>query len=211
MTSYIEWKRHVTDEHGGCKKYICPHRHCQNHFEHLDMLLDHVKKHKNIKKEPSTRNLRCTKCHKEFSRPGALKRHWLIHDKAKRILCPFSSTLNCKQIFYRMDALKKHLDTHHDGKVVIKGKKAGHACEKCSKVFSRVELLNKHQLTCPVTFSVHCDECGKGFRNQHAKRIHSCTKKTSKLKIKNKKTNTVTAVIAKQEKQKGTGDETADY
>ena len=109
MTTYIQWRRHMVDVHSEGKKYICPHKPCQNHFEHLDMLLDHVKKHKTINTGPSTKHLRCTKCKKEFSRPGALKRHWLMHNKDAHILCPFKKSLNCNMTFYRMDALKRHL------------------------------------------------------------------------------------------------------
>ena len=45
----------------------------------------------------------------EFTREDSLKRHMLIHDKSKRIDCPFSKILKCKVKFYRMDELKQHL------------------------------------------------------------------------------------------------------
>ena len=76
-------------------------RTCSNHFEHLDMLLDHVKKHNNIiKKTRSTKRLRCSDCNKEFTRPDALKRHWKIHEKDKRIPCPFNKHTKCQRKCY---------------------------------------------------------------------------------------------------------------
>ena len=77
-------------------------RTCSNHFEHLDMLLDHVKKHNNIiKKTRSTKRLRCSDCNKEFTRPDALKRHWKIHEKDKRIPCPFNKHTKCQRNSYK--------------------------------------------------------------------------------------------------------------
>ena len=47
------------------------------------------------------------------------RRHWKVHDKDKRIPCPFNKVLKCGATFYRMDVLKRHLETHKNPKFLV--------------------------------------------------------------------------------------------
>ena len=183
FTKYEQYRAHVTSNHPELKKYTCPHRACSDAFDQLDALIEHVKKtHAQIKPEPGTKRLRCGVCNKEFSRSDALRRHWRVHEKDKRIPCPFNKILKCGQTFYRMDVLKRHLETHKNPKFLV----STISCDHCQKLFRSQAELERHRNQAHQTRQHQCDACGKGFAKAHALRVHSCPVK-NQAKVKKSK------------------------
>ncbi|ROT64215.1 hypothetical protein C7M84_017866 [Penaeus vannamei] len=57
----------------------------------------------------------CHICKTAFNRRDKLKRHMLIHE-AKKLKCPFRTTLGCLREFSRPDKLRLHMMTHAGGR-----------------------------------------------------------------------------------------------
>ena len=128
-------------------------KYCNRIFYHNDALQNHQK---NVHLEK--KKLRCSKCQKNFSRLGNLRRHkkHCDGDKQTNYQCN-----NCQNNFTRLDALVRHR------KKCIYNEKL-YKCDKCLKRFAQRNNYILH-------------------RNACSRRQHPTTQESHRLKFKNKK------------------------
>ncbi|KAG9509872.1 Protein snail-like Sna, partial [Fragariocoptes setiger] len=101
---------------------------CGKRYRSVGALKMHIRTH--------TLPCQCKLCGKSFSRPWLLQGHIRTHTGEK----PFQCT-ECHRAFADRSNLRAHLQTH------AKIKK--YSCH-CSKTFSRMSLLVKHEETCQI-------------------------------------------------------------
>ncbi|CAL4083212.1 unnamed protein product, partial [Meganyctiphanes norvegica] len=66
----------------------------------------------------------CEVCKAAFNRRDKLKRHKLIHE-AKKIHCPFRTSMGCMREFARADKLRVHMISHANGRCYGRGRGRG--------------------------------------------------------------------------------------
>ena len=83
---------------------------------------------------------KCDICDKKLSRPDHLKRHKLIHESVKPLICQI-----CGRSFqeHNLDSFKKHLLIHKRRGETENSKK--YKCKNCEKEFFRITHLSKHR------------------------------------------------------------------
>ncbi|XP_071552954.1 LOW QUALITY PROTEIN: zinc finger protein 341-like [Panulirus ornatus] len=91
----------------------------------------------------------CQLCKTAFNRRDKLKRHMLIHE-AKKLKCPFRSSIGCLREFSRPDKLRLHVMTHAGGRV-RRGRSRGRG-SSTSRIDRQVktEVLSPEDTKCSV-------------------------------------------------------------
>lgn len=137
-------------------------------------------------------NNKCPFCDKKFTKNDRRTHERLEHRKGSSWQCnqcPYNTLLRhnlkdhcrshfkplscetCKKNFAKPSALRNHLMQHRHG-VFVKQKVAKFECKECEKPFATKHHLRAHKVKVHSQRIVHCDLCGKTFRDKDNMRRH---------------------------------------
>ena len=122
--------------------------------------------HKHFREHHKKNESKCTTCEKTFNIGIILRQHVInVHETKRCDVCD-------------LDMAKGALSRHKKKHLEIKFE-----CEKCDKVYTRKDILQKHELICgtdivkvveaPVT--INCETCGKSFTKKRYLEQHKRT------------------------------------
>ncbi|CAL4137537.1 unnamed protein product [Meganyctiphanes norvegica] len=151
-------------EHKNEKRNVC--NECNKSFFKRKEYLVHMKLH-----DTQSKKYPCDECNKCFVLRSRLKRHKLIHVKDKSFGCT-----TCNKKFARMDDLKSHERTHTGERP--------YKCTQCEKAFKFMSNYCAHKKICKKTENdktkYDCKPCNISLRDENKLKIHLKSKNHEK-------------------------------
>nr|CAD7397052.1 unnamed protein product [Timema poppensis] len=165
-----ELKSH-TSAHSHEKRHLCET--CGKSFNIKTAMMEHVKVHLN---DEDKEKFECDTCHTLYSSKNILKRHMILHDKAKekKYACE-----TCGKTFFKLPNLRLHIKVHSEDRPF--------KCSCCSMAFKWKKNLDTHtsihelgtdnhskdnERIRKATPRVQCEVCGKYLASKWNLSVH---------------------------------------
>uniref|UniRef100_A0A671X2C7 C2H2-type domain-containing protein n=1 Tax=Sparus aurata TaxID=8175 RepID=A0A671X2C7_SPAAU len=133
---------------------------CGQTLDSPDVLLTHLRTHRETSGTCRIKPYRCSVCNKRFPRPGALRRHRKLHGGERLHVCQL-----CGKKFIESSALKTHSRSHSSGV---------HEDEDSKRLPTETEKIQTvTKVTTPMCHS--CKVCGESFQSKGRLRKHAKT------------------------------------